>query len=110
MCTFFLGTPFLKEETLENTPRILFFHQNGTSLSEPTSEPNGHIQPTQEQVLPFAEVKRRHIVGVIVAKFGTDHEHIVKLMAQPDGVTRVVRRKAERSPSSSLHHSLRNVK
>src|SRR5215813_15232239 len=89
-----LGRPFARKRPLESTAHILFLGQNGTSLSKPISEPKGHIQPTQVQVLPCAEVKRRRIVRVIVAKFGTDHQHIVKLMAQPDGVARVGGRKA----------------
>ncbi len=73
----------------------------------PSSSRPRPVHTACPEVVLAAEVERFRIG---VPDLGTDHEDIAELMAPPDGVARVVRAEAERSPSSSRHHSLRTVK
>src|SRR5262245_30513603 len=58
------------------------------------SEADREVEAVQQQILTLPEIERRDIVGVIETDLGTDHHEIVELMAQADGVARIVRREA----------------
>ena len=52
------------------------------------------VKSTHQQVVAFSQVERGHVVRMIVADFGTDHEQIVELMADPDRMAGVIGREA----------------
>src|SRR5208337_1832091 len=58
------------------------------------SEPEREIKSIKQHAVPPAQVECRMIVRVIEADLGTDHEHVIELVAQGDHVARVVGREA----------------
>src|SRR5271166_7088171 len=58
------------------------------------SEPERDIKSIKQHAVPPAQVECRMIVRVIEADLGTDHEHVIELVAQGDRVARVVGREA----------------
>src|SRR5271157_1412693 len=58
------------------------------------SEPEREIEAIKQHAVLPAEVESRNIVRVIPADLGTDHEHVIELVAQSHGVARVVGREA----------------
>ena len=59
-----------------------------------TSEPDRQVKSIHQQVVVLPEIECRHVVGVIETDLGTDHDQVVELMADPDGVAGVVGREA----------------
>ena len=50
------------------------------------SEPKRQIKAIDQDAVLLAKVECRNIVGVIEADFGTDHEHVIELVAQGNRV------------------------